>query len=104
MRLDYDLDANALYIRLTEMPVATTDTIDDETLVDVDETGAPVGIEILGICGVDVGGALRAVLERYEFSAEDELQLRALFPAATIGMRQVKIESRTPAPLTATPA
>jgi uncharacterized protein YuzE len=47
MRLDYDLDAGALYVRLSAAEVAATVAVDDETLVDLDGDGSVVGIEVI---------------------------------------------------------
>jgi len=49
MRFDYDESADALYIAVSddESHVARTVQIDTGTLVDVDEKGSVVGIEVL---------------------------------------------------------
>ena len=44
MRLKYDLDVGALYIRLTDAGVARTREVDDNTVVDLDASGGVVGI------------------------------------------------------------
>jgi uncharacterized protein YuzE len=45
----YDQEANAIYVRLTDAHVAESIALDELDYVDVDENGAWVGIEILGI-------------------------------------------------------
>ena len=47
MRLDYDLDAHALYVTISNEPVARTVEMDASTFVDVDADGRLVGIEVL---------------------------------------------------------
>ena len=48
MQFEYDQESDALYIRLVEdAMVARTEQIDAGTLVDVNEGGAAVGIEII---------------------------------------------------------
>ena len=47
MRIRYDLDADAIYIRLLETEIATTHKIDDNTILDYDKSGRLVGIELL---------------------------------------------------------
>ena len=48
MLFDYDRETDVLYVRFHEGGlVARTEEIDSGTLVDVDESGLPVGIEIL---------------------------------------------------------
>ena len=49
MRFTYDDRADALYALLREdAPVARSIVIDDDRVLDVDERGEPVGIEVLG--------------------------------------------------------
>jgi uncharacterized protein YuzE len=47
MRIKYDPDANALYVKLTAAAVADTVEIEPMVVVDVDATGQPVGIEFV---------------------------------------------------------
>ncbi len=47
MHSQYDHEADALYITLTDAEVARTVELDPGTLVDVDRHGAPVGVEVL---------------------------------------------------------
>ncbi|MER5646846.1 DUF2283 domain-containing protein [Streptosporangium sp. NPDC002524] len=96
MRLDYDLDVGALYIQIAEGDIARTETIDEETLVDVDATGAVLGIEV--ISPATRVWPLERILQKYAFSAEEAEQLRAYFkgssgepqPAPTIRVEQSK--------------
>ncbi|MXY78015.1 MAG: DUF2283 domain-containing protein [Acidimicrobiia bacterium] len=47
MIFSYDYDADALYIEITDSPVARTRQFDEGTMVDLDESGEVVGIEVL---------------------------------------------------------
>ncbi len=47
MRINYSQDADAIYIRLRENPVADTDAITDDIIMDYDDAGNVVAIEIL---------------------------------------------------------
>lgn len=47
MQIDYDAQADALYIHLREGEVADTRQVDKYIFVDVDKDGIPLGIEIL---------------------------------------------------------
>lgn len=48
MLLTYDAEADALYISVLSDKVAATAEIEDDTLVDVNECGGLIGIEVLG--------------------------------------------------------
>jgi uncharacterized protein YuzE len=48
MRIEYDAQANALYVRLREGPIARTREVAVGTMVDLDAQRRPLGIEILG--------------------------------------------------------
>jgi uncharacterized protein YuzE len=45
--LEYDEDANALYLRFSDAEIDDTIPLSDSVYVDVDSKGDPVGIEIL---------------------------------------------------------
>lgn len=80
MRLKYDLNVGALYIRLSDSPVARTQEINDNTLVDLDEAGRVIGIEVISI---ESPWALGTVLHDYEMPAYEAAQLRAYFRMPT---------------------
>jgi uncharacterized protein YuzE len=46
MRLSYHPDTDSLYIHLTEKPGADVVEVSDGVVVDVDQSGVPVGIDI----------------------------------------------------------
>ena len=47
MKIEYDSDADALYISLIEGDLDETKEIDSSTLIDYDKYGRVIGIEIL---------------------------------------------------------
>jgi len=47
MKLEYDRRADAIYIRLKDAEVATTRELEENLIVDLDEHGRLVGIELL---------------------------------------------------------
>ena len=47
MKISYDPDADAMYIELVEREVAKTKEVDDNTIIDLDNEGNVVGVEIL---------------------------------------------------------
>lgn len=46
--LEVDMNVNAAYINFTDEPIVQTVELTPYVLVDVDETGAVVGVEFLG--------------------------------------------------------
>ena len=59
MQLEYGPEADAIYISLTgdERPVHRTVELDDLRNVDYDASGAPVGVELLGVSrGINLEG------------------------------------------------
>jgi len=49
MRMRYSQEADAIYIRLKENKIVNSDEISDGVIVDYDENGDIVGIEILWV-------------------------------------------------------
>lgn len=47
MRIEYDKEVDALYIRLKEKKVARTRELEDGLNIDLDEEGKLIGLEIL---------------------------------------------------------
>jgi len=47
MKVTYDPDADAMYIRLTNEKFSKTKVIDDNTILDLDKNGNVIGIELL---------------------------------------------------------
>ena len=85
MRLKYDLNIGALYVRITDQPVARTREVDDNTFVDLDKDGGVIGIEVISIAHP---WALSRILHDYDITAAEAAQLRAYFSPAEIGPGQ----------------
>ena len=47
MKIRYDPDADAMYIKLSDEVVETTREVDDNTILDYDKNGRLIGIELL---------------------------------------------------------
>jgi uncharacterized protein YuzE len=47
MRTSYDTEADALYLRFTDVPVVTTEEVRPGVMLDFDATGRIVAIEVL---------------------------------------------------------
>jgi len=47
MKISYDSDADAMYIKLKEERVVKTKEIDDNTILDYDSKGNVIGVELL---------------------------------------------------------
>lgn len=99
MLLSYDLDAGALYIKLSDEPVARTKQVDDSTLVDLDDAGNVRGIEATSLIG---SLPLDAILRTYQVPASEEAQLRAYFQRSGAALASPTVSAgRTPALSTA---
>lgn len=49
MKITYDKDADAMYVKLTTEKYSKTKVIDRNTILDLDEKGNVIGIELLFI-------------------------------------------------------
>ena len=47
MKLEYDREADAIYIRLKESAIATTREVEDNLIIDLGADGKIIGIELL---------------------------------------------------------
>jgi uncharacterized protein YuzE len=94
MRLSYDLNVGALYISLSDQPVAHTEEIDDNTNVDLGAGGAVVGIEVISIAHP---WPLPDILVRYDIPASERAQLQVYFPHAAQTTPQISVASPAPA-------
>jgi uncharacterized protein YuzE len=55
-RIEYDPEADAIYIGLNDKPVSYTQSLDDSRYIDFDADNNPIGIELLNVsAGVTVG-------------------------------------------------
>lgn len=75
MELQYDRDADALYIQVTDALVARTDQIEPGTLVDVDSHGRIRGIEVLRPARL---WPVDEIADRYDLSPEARKELNEL--------------------------
>lgn len=79
VHLAHDLDADALYITVSDQPVARTICIDDCIMVDVDAAGHPVGIEVISPGRrLDDEADIRAALAS-KAEAGDDIPMEVLF-------------------------
>ena len=49
MKIEYDREVDALYIRIQEKYVALTEELEEGINLDIDEDGKIIGLEIIGI-------------------------------------------------------
>ncbi len=63
MRIRYDPDADALYLRLSEEAVNESDEVAPGVIVDYSSGGVPVGLEILDASKRFGGGLFRVEVE-----------------------------------------
>jgi uncharacterized protein YuzE len=75
MRLNYDIAADALDVRLADGIVARTEHIDPGTLVDTDASGTLLAIEVLG---PQRSWPLEEILDRFDVDEHDAELLRAI--------------------------
>ena len=77
MQLTYDSTHDVVYVYLSDEIVVRTEEIDSGTLVDVDEHGHPVGIEVIRPAR---DWPLDEILERFRINLDDVPGLRMLNP------------------------
>lgn len=80
----YDTKADALYIRLRGGATTRTECLDDWTMVDVDATGAAIGIEVIHPARV---WPLAEFLQKYKITGPNRDLLEQMFPQAKQGRR-----------------
>lgn len=80
IRTAHDMNANALYMHVTDLPVARTEQLDAGTLVDLAEDDVVVGIEVIAPAR---SWPVAEVIERFKLSDDDVAMLRIMFPNAT---------------------
>ena len=49
MKITFDKEADAMYIEISGEDFATNRKIDDETILDLDDSGKIIGIELLNV-------------------------------------------------------
>jgi uncharacterized protein YuzE len=94
MQLKYDLQAGALYIRLTSNVVAKTRELGDNASVDLDAAGEVVGVEVISIYH---SWPLDEFLSSYNVPASEAAQFRAYFQPALMVMLPHVSTKRVPA-------
>jgi uncharacterized protein YuzE len=65
MMVQYDTEAGATYVELSDASVARTVSVGDLVMVDVDEHGEPVGVDFAVLPGKITDSMLYAVAERF---------------------------------------
>ena len=56
-RIEYDKEADAVYIQLSNEPIGYTKELDDNRLIDYTDSGEPVGIDLSSVSkGVKLEG------------------------------------------------
>ncbi len=65
MLVTYDPEANATYVSLSDAPVAETVQLRDSVSVDLDESGEPVGVELLMAPAAATDDVLALAIDRY---------------------------------------
>ncbi len=98
MRLEFDLNVGALYIRLSDAEVACTQQVGDNAVVDLDATGDIVGIEVISAI---YPWPLTDILASYTIPPSEVAQLRSYFqPRGIMLARQEspKLSIAKPAP------
>ena len=76
MQLEYDLNVGALYISLSDQPVAATEEAGDNANIDLGHDGRVVGIEVIS---AEHRWPLADILATYQIDPADAAQLRAYF-------------------------
>jgi uncharacterized protein YuzE len=78
MRLEYDAEADAAYIRLAETPTSRVEEASDVCIVEFDAVGNLVAIELLSVFGF-AGASLYALVHKGLLTRQDaERFLQAL--------------------------
>ena len=74
MKLEYDVEADAAYIRFSEAPRSRTEEVSDVCIVDFDPAGNVVAIELLSVFGF-AGASLYALVRQGLLSQQDAERL-----------------------------
>ena len=74
MRIHYSSEADALYIRLKEDPVADTDAVSDDIILDYNREGNVIAIEVLS-------ASLKADVREIVIQAFDRVMVEHPVPA-----------------------
>jgi uncharacterized protein YuzE len=74
MKLEYDVEADAAYIRIAETPTSHTEEESDVCIVDFDSAGNVVAIELLSVFGF-AGASLYALVRKGLLTQQEAEQL-----------------------------
>jgi uncharacterized protein YuzE len=74
MKLEYDVEADAAYIRFSETPRSRTEEVSDVCIVDFDPAGNIVAIELLSVFGF-AGASLYALVRQGLLSQQEAERL-----------------------------
>jgi uncharacterized protein YuzE len=74
MKLAYDVEADAAYIRFSETPRSRTEEVSDVCIVDFDPAGNVVAVELLSVFGF-AGASLYALVRQGLLSQQDAERL-----------------------------
>jgi uncharacterized protein YuzE len=100
LKLEYDLNAGALYIRLSDAEIARTAEAGDNAAVDLDAGGVVVGIEVIS---VGYPWPLPEILATYSIPPGEAAKIRAYFSVNQSPVQpEPKISTGTRAPAMAT--
>lgn len=86
MNITYDKQADALYLRLREGKPVRQRIYTEDVIVDLDDAGDPLGIEVLDLTAADATSDLTRLVREYGLdpSLPDAIaRVRALAPDAT---------------------
>jgi uncharacterized protein YuzE len=74
MKLEYDVEADAAYVRFSETPRSRTEEVSDVCIVDFDPAGNVVAIELLSVFGF-AGASLYTLVRQGLLSQQDAERL-----------------------------
>jgi uncharacterized protein YuzE len=96
MKLEYDLNAGALYIRLSDVEIVRTAEAGDNAAVDLDARGGVVGIEVIS---AGYPWPLSDILATYSLPPQEAAEIRAYFCVQESPAQQrPEISTGSPAP------
>jgi uncharacterized protein YuzE len=95
MKLEYDLNAGALYVRLSGAEIARTAEAGDNAAVDLDARGDVVGIEVIS---AGYPWPVSDILATYSIHPQDAAEIRAYFRVKESPVQREPTISTAPAP------
>ncbi len=98
MKLEFDLNVGALYIRLSDAEIARTREAGDNAAVDLDAAGGVVGIEVIS---AGHPWPLDDILASYDIPADEVAEIRTYFRhegVLPVQQEPPKVSIASPAP------